>query len=171
MDKMQKRIPIEYVNRRLPATSYRLQAGFILPFAVLLSGVLLAIGLAVFNIIIKQTILASSARESQFAFYAADSGTECALFWDAKQGIFPTSSESSIYSGAASCSGVSITPFDSVVRTGNAATTTFDINTANQCIVVTVAKYGANTKIESEGFNTCSTADPRRVERAVRITY
>ncbi|MDP3958446.1 MAG: hypothetical protein Q8Q36_03230 [bacterium] len=160
-------------GRNLKPNSYSLTParGFILPFAVLLSGILLAIGLAVFNLILKQSILASSGRESQFAFYAADSGAECALFWDAKQGIFPTSSDSALYGGAASCGGVSIMPFDSVVRTGSAATTTFDIDTATHCVIVTVAKFGESTKIESEGFNTCNTADPRRVERAIRIVY
>ena len=33
-------------NYQLPATNYQLPTGFILPFAVLLSGVILSIGLA-----------------------------------------------------------------------------------------------------------------------------
>lgn len=145
--------------------------GFILPFSVILSGVLLSMGLAVFNIVIKEIILSSSARDSQFAFYAADTGGECALYWDAKFGIFATSSQSAPYTGAASCGGVSIMPFTSVVGNATAATTTFVFANENYCARVTVAKYGLNTKVESEGFNTCNTSDPRRVERAVRILY
>lgn len=162
------------LEKKLPTTSYQLPAtnrGFILPFAVLLSGVILSIGLAVFNIIIKGVVLSSSGRESQFAFYAADTASECALYWDAKKGIFATSSQSSVYSGSASCTEVSIMPFTSVVGNATAATTTFNIVSSNYCAKVTVAKYGLNTKIESEGFNTCNTSDPRRVERAIRITY
>lgn len=148
-------------------------AGFILPFAVLISGVILAVGLAVFNLILKEILLSSSGRESQFAFYAADTGGECALFWDAKQGIFPTSSQSLVYTGAASCAGVSITPFLSSIGTTEAATTTFEIDNDQYCIRVTVAKSGGGsvTKIESEGFNTCDVTNPRRVERAIRILY
>ena len=57
-------------------TSHKSQVtkGFVLPFAVLISGILLSIGLAVFNIIMKEVLLSSSGRESQFAFYAADTG-------------------------------------------------------------------------------------------------
>ena len=161
---------------KLQVTSYKLQVnpqrGFLLPFSVLLAGVLLSIGLAVFNIIIKEIILSSSGRDSQFAFYAADTGGECALYWDAKFGIFATSSQSTPYAATASCGGVAITPFTSVVGNPSAATTTFTFSNANYCAIVTVAKYAPNsTKIESEGFNTCNTSDPRRVERAVRITY
>ena len=148
------------------------ERGFLLPFAVLLAGVLLSIGLAVFNIIIKEIILSSSGRDSQFAFYAADTGGECALNWDAKYGIFATSSLSVPYAGTANCGGVAITPFTSVVGNFSSATTTFTFSNANYCAIVTVAKWPPNnTKIESEGFNTCNTSDPRRVERAVRITY
>lgn len=147
--------------------------GFILPFAVLISGVILAVGLAVFNLILKEILLSSSGRESQFAFYAADTGGECALFWDAKQGIFPTSSQSLVYGGSASCAGVSIVPFTSSIGTVDAATTTFNIDNGGYCVTVTVAKSngGNNTKIESEGFNTCDVTNPRRVERAIRILY
>lgn len=156
---------------RLSVVGCRLNRGFILPFAVLLSGVILAIGLSTFNIIIKEVILSSSGRESQFAFYSADTGAECALYWDAKQGIFPTSSQSTLYTGSALCGGVSIIPFSSSAGNSNAATTTFNVTSGDYCAKVTVAKFGLNTKIESEGYNTCSTADPRRVERAIRVTY
>ncbi len=159
----------------LNAKRYTLNAtrnrGFILPFAILLSGVILSIGLAVFNLIIKEVILASSGRESQFAFYAADTGGECALFWDAKQRIFPTSSGSTVYGGPATCGGVSIMPFTSVVGTPSAATTTFNLQSVDYCVKVTVSKYGENTKIESKGYNTCTITDPRRIERAIRILY
>ncbi len=59
-------------------------AGFTLFYAVLISSLLLAVGIAIFNITYKELILSSGARESQSAFYAADSALECALFWDLK---------------------------------------------------------------------------------------
>ncbi len=59
-------------------------AGFTLFYAVLVSSLLLALGLAIFNITYKELILSSGARESATAFYAADAGLECALFWDRK---------------------------------------------------------------------------------------
>ncbi len=65
-------------------------AGFVLPFAVLLSGILLSIGLAIFSITLKELILSSAGRESQFAFFAADAGAECALYWDVQYPGFST---------------------------------------------------------------------------------
>lgn len=53
-------------------------------YAVLTASLLLAIGIAIFNITYKEFILSSGARESANAFYAADTGLECALFWDLK---------------------------------------------------------------------------------------
>jgi len=56
--------------------------GFTLLFAVLVSVMVLAVGTSMINIAVKQTILSGSGRESQFAFYAANTGVECALYWD-----------------------------------------------------------------------------------------
>jgi Tfp pilus assembly protein PilX len=58
--------------------------GFTFFYAALVASLLLAIGLAIFDITFKQLLLSSDARESQSAFYAADNGLECALFWDIK---------------------------------------------------------------------------------------
>lgn len=56
--------------------------GFTLIFAILVSVMVLAVGTSIINISLKQVILSSSGRESQFAFYAANTGMECALYWD-----------------------------------------------------------------------------------------
>lgn len=55
--------------------------GYTLLFAVLVSALTLAIGLSVLNISKKEFILASTARDSSYAFYAADSGLECAWYY------------------------------------------------------------------------------------------
>jgi len=151
------------------------QAGFILSFAVLLSSIILSVGLAVFNILSKELLISSVGRESQFSFYAADTGGECALFWDTKQGIFPTSSQSVIYGGPVSCAGSQFTltgPGVTIIGTPTAATTTFDFTSADYCARILVAKYGdGQTKIESEGYNTCDESNPRRIARFIRILY
>jgi Tfp pilus assembly protein PilX len=76
------------------------KTGFTLFVALIVSSMLLAVGFSLSNIILKQLIFSNSGRESQLAFYAADSGAECALYWDRKdmlgyttyQGSFATSS-------------------------------------------------------------------------------
>jgi len=56
--------------------------GFTLLFSVLVSVLILAVGASIINIALKQVILSGAGRESQFAFYAANTGLECALYWD-----------------------------------------------------------------------------------------
>lgn len=62
--------------------SIKSNKGFTLLFAVLVSVLLIAIGASMINIALKQVILSGAGRESQFAFYAANTGIECALYWD-----------------------------------------------------------------------------------------
>ena len=56
--------------------------GFTILFAVLVSTLVLSVGASVINIALKQLALSGSARDSQFAFYAANTGIECAAYWD-----------------------------------------------------------------------------------------
>ncbi len=56
--------------------------GFTLLFAVLVSILILAVGTSIITLSLKQIILSASNRESQFAFYAANSGIECVYYWD-----------------------------------------------------------------------------------------
>ncbi len=166
-------------------------------FAVLTASVLLSIGVSIFNLTIKELTLSSSGRESQFAFYAADSGAECALYWDLNATeIFATSSAARNPSDSSpdcvDTSGVeqtfSVTPSSS---NANNATTTFSLRIPNpdltevepQCVTVTVAKNlltsgSVQTTINSRGYNVgtvsgtaCTSSDPNRVERAIRVTY
>ena len=58
--------------------------GFTLLFAILVSVLVLAVGASMITIALKQVILSGAGRESQFAFYAANTGVECALYWDLK---------------------------------------------------------------------------------------
>jgi Tfp pilus assembly protein PilX len=164
------------------------EKGFALLFAVLVSSVLLSIGISIFNITLKEIVLSSSGRESQFAFYAADTGAECALYWDFKgTDIFATSSASRTPNPVnPDCVGqaINITPSS---QTSNSAETTFNITIPNtdylgnpfpNCAIVTVTKEDTVssgivfTTIYSRGYNTdCSSTDTNRVERALRATY
>ena len=67
------------------------QAGFTLLLAALVSSIVLALGAAIFAIAQKELILSSVGRNSQFAFYAADSAAECALYHDVRFSFFATS--------------------------------------------------------------------------------
>ena len=58
--------------------------GMTLFIAVTIMGILLLVSFAIINISIKGSQFATSGRDSQFAFYAADAGLECAVYWDSK---------------------------------------------------------------------------------------
>lgn len=66
------------------------ERGFTLLLAALISSIVLALGTSVFGLVQKELVLSSIGRDSQFAFYAADSAAECALYWDIRHGIFST---------------------------------------------------------------------------------
>ena len=56
--------------------------GFAMLFAVLASSLLMALGISMFGISIKEIQIATSERDSQIAYYAADSARECAIYTD-----------------------------------------------------------------------------------------
>lgn len=165
-------IPTPYI----PHTRER---GYVLLLSILVSGIILSIGVGIANITLKGLVLSSTSRESQFAFYAADGGNECALYWDVKfEGMsvspFPTSSASAAPAGAVVCNGQDISSGWSVNADATSATTIFNVTfSADTCATVLVNKTnsGADTRIESRGYNTCDLTEPRRLERAVRIRY
>lgn len=60
------------------------QDGFALLFSVLISSLLLTIGLSIFSIALKELSISTNTQRSLHAFYAADSGRECVMYYDFK---------------------------------------------------------------------------------------
>lgn len=151
---------------------------------MLIAGMLLAVGLAIFEITYHETTFSIVARDSNLALYAADTGEECALYWDYQYSsaanfnsgsIFATSSQSTeLPTNGASCSGQDVIGKWTPLLASAAATTTFRLDLSNQsCVDVTVAKYGVplRTTITSRGYNTCVDAAANRIERALQANY
>lgn len=96
------------------------QRGFTLFFAVLAATLVLSVGAAIISVAVRQVLLSGTGRESQYAFYAANTGIECALYWDlqasstnASSYVFPTSSEATISdSHNGKCVGVDLEQID-----------------------------------------------------------
>lgn len=168
--------------------------GFTIFFAMLIASLSLAVGLAIFDLTIRELDLSATATQSQFAIYAADTGADCALYWDfqyesgAFGSAFGTSTESS-WPGNGSglmCAEQDITEsWDHSDNTSTSATTTFTISieaTGNfapiqdYCAEVDVAKHTdglgiLRTTIISRGYNTCDPDGLVRVERAIQVRY
>ncbi len=153
--------------------------GFTLLIAVVLTSVLLSVGLALLDIAYKQVVLSSTARQSQYAFYAADSAMECVLYWDQQQNAFGYSKPIHEVNGRQiQCFGSNITI--SAGDSGGTRTTTFstpcvDGVTASVTIYKTNGSICSGTAATSclytNGFNTCNGSDPRRIERGLKVFY
>ncbi len=136
--------------------------GFTLLLAVLITSIILGMSVGISVFIIRELLISSIGRESQKAFFAADSGVECALYWDLKQNAFATSSTRVI-----SCAGSSPTVG------GASGISEFDLAFTNgACSRVKVDKtIPSSTTINSAGHNICNLSDPNRVERSLQISY
>lgn len=150
--------------------------GFTLFIAMIVMGVLLLIAAGVAGLAVRQAFISYSARESQFAFYAADTGIECALYWDIGNPSGTSAFATTTAVAPISCNGQSATQTRTALVNGSATSTfSFTLSPDPYCSTVTINKryVGSSlvTKIESLGYNTCSASNPRRVERAVRATY
>lgn len=125
--------------------------------------VALAVGLSVYNILSKEIQLSDLGRESEIAFYAADSGGECALYWDIHSGPLSTTTPSTI-----KCAGQTLTA-------GGSTISTFKVGFTNgACAKVVINKSNPpKTIVDSYGYNVdCDTAtSSQKVERGVELNY
>jgi len=55
--------------------------GVTLLLAVLMSSIALSVGVGIFSLLFSEIQISGSVKDSTTAFYAADSGLECALYW------------------------------------------------------------------------------------------
>lgn len=142
------------------------QQGFALIVAVIFMSVMLSFGLALGSLGYKQQVLSSGAIESQYAFYAADSALECALYADQQQNTFNYSSHSSdTHPALITCD------THPAVELGYSYGTTLlvvseriSLDEGKHCADVTVYKYSApdtnnrTTYIYSQGYSvSCGT--------------
>jgi len=156
------------------------ERGFVVLIAVLLASLFLLLGSSIFTISIRELALSFGAKESQYSFYAADSGIECALYWDF-QNTFATSSYSGASPSGINCMNQDITSGSDWVWKQNAtetsAETVFGFNLfpddsdRSDCVKVVVTKNNGTTRIDARGYNTCNIESQRRFERGLRVTY
>jgi hypothetical protein len=122
--------------------------GFTLLIAIVTTSMLLIVSFVVVNIALKQLIIADANKQSQYAFYAADAGTECAVYWDLGDSVSPFAT--STVDGSITCNDeVSITTGSQTVATipsqsskigGEGGPSIFQLNFSRGCAIVTVIK-------------------------------
>lgn len=142
--------------------------GFVVLFAVTLAAILFSIALGIANIALKEIKFGTSAKDTNDAFFAGDTGVECALFNDKSPTHFPTAGPATAIS-CASATPVFNAGVYSFIVTGLGSS-------ALACANVTVDKSNpAITHVVSKGYNigdaTCSSSNPNRVERQITVSY
>ena len=149
----------------------RPQRGFTLLIAVILASVILALALALIDVAYKQIILASTAKNSQYAFYAADNVLECILYYDQKYDAFGTN-PNNIHS--ISCNGANIN-FSSSGSSPKLTSITLTCGSAGTELGRAEIYKGYTsdppTRIYVTGYSSCNTSDARRIERGIRVLY
>ena len=136
--------------------------GFTLLLSIVVTSMLLLVSFVVVNVALKQLVIANANEESQYAFYNADSGVECATYWDIKA--------SSTSAFTASGNHISCRAQDIVISGGPVYSFTW--NLPKGCAVVQVDKsVSGATRVDSRGYNTCDTSAARRFERGVTLSY
>lgn len=158
-----------------------IRSGFALLFAMMLGTILLALALGVSDIALKELVFSTSAKASNDAFFAADTGEECALYYDQylpgpNRFVYPDPG------GSISCANNAITPTFS----GNASAWTFtfivlnlgDASSPKACAKVSIQKSvsGSSTAVTviSDGYtNADSTCTPSAssLNRELQVNY
>lgn len=148
------------------------EKGFTILLAALIASLVLALGISIFTIAQKQLILSSIGRNSQYAFYAADTAAECALFWDARHVAFdPLAPVTPI-----ACDGNPAITVDHTDVATYPVTYTFSFDPNGYCAQVTVIKNTVHprTRIHADGFSVpCADVQlsSRVLQRSVELTY
>ncbi|HRH26285.1 MAG TPA: pilus assembly PilX N-terminal domain-containing protein [Candidatus Paceibacterota bacterium] len=151
--------------------------GFTLLFGILIGGFMLAIGTSVLGFAARQTGVSGLGRESQSAFYAADSGMECAKYFDIKNNAFLSSS------GSIQCGGYTINFSDpgdtqcpnATLETCEVRNLAVNVSTGQTDpsaeVVIYKSQQSGRTTIKSSGHNTRDLTRLLRVERTVEVAY
>lgn len=146
------------------------EKGFTLLLAVLVASIVLILATSIFQIARKEITLSSLGRDSQFAFYSADSGAECALYWDIRYDYFATSTPSI----APECDNTALGATGHSVTYPYTVSFEFEPNGICSRVYVTKSASSPHTLIHADGFSTpCATigTNPRALQRSVELRY
>jgi len=145
--------------------------GFVLLYTMIVSSIILAVALGIVNVALKESQFSTSAKATNEAFFAADTGAECALFFD------KTDPTKNAFTGTAvmNCAN------NNIVFSSSGSVWTFSVpylgDSLNSCANVTLTKDIGITTIISKGYNKAnfdgSYCNPtsNSVERELKVTY
>lgn len=111
--------------------------GIALLLSVIIISIVLAVSVGVSNIVSTEISLSNTGRQSQLAFYAADAGVDCAIYWDTvhngfslSQSAFATTTSGANNLNPNACAGASMI-----------------IGGANSCVNATYPQFPADANL------------------------
>lgn len=150
------------------------EKGFVMLYTMILSSIILAISIGILNVALKETNFSISARAANEAFFAADTGAECALFYDRTTNNAFSDADINMRCGVEDP--ISINP----VGSGSWSFVVPNLSESERsCAKVTLTRVPSDfsTTIISKGYNNanpdsseCNPAS-NSVERELEVTY
>ena len=146
--------------------------GFVVLYTMILASIILAIAMGILRIALKEANFSVSARAGNEAFFAADTGAECALFYD------KSDSALNVFSGTLDqmkCAGQNIL-VSSIGSSAGSGSWSFEVHNLGEsgkaCADVTLTRDATSntTTIISIGYNNCYTNSGVAV-RELKVTY
>jgi len=156
----------------------KMKRGIALLFVIMLSSILLVIALSISNIATKEAVFSVSARNASDAFYAADTGAECALGNDSSG----NSAFNENHTGVV-CLGTNEISFANPSATEWEFTLSEMGSSSSSCALIRVTKEqddinpdSIHTTIISTGYNRtgsngCGSPSNSIVERELQVDY
>lgn len=155
----------------------RIQKGFALYLTVIAVGIVSFITIALADIAFRQNIIATIGNRSQQAFYASDSGIECALFFDLHHAVFPTRTSDPFSPELIDC-GEGYSEAEVIESSSDHAISSvvLGFEDINCDVRITVEKNRIPgriiTKIISEGESgSCVSGTQNRFQRSIEVNY
>jgi Tfp pilus assembly protein PilE len=156
------------------------QKGYAILFTVIVVTIISLIAFGISNSSYKQLILSAVAKDSQVAFYQADTATECALYADVVQDMFSVMNPppKSFECGVQATTGK---PYELGIDMINQGTD-YNLTPLSQdslpCFEIVVNKTTPSnpgdpifTKLKGRGYNNCDKTNPRTVQREIEVNY
>ncbi len=146
--------------------------GYAILFTIIIISTILTMGAGISNTLLKQTLLSSTARESQIAFYQSDTAIECAIYAAEVKGlaIMATPWECGLDD--------SNTPMSLNLASYGVDLYTLSVNTSlpGACFNIDINKSSSvvspyTAEIKARGYNVCSPSNPKQVERGILVNY
>ena len=145
--------------------------GYAILFAVVMVSIISMLAIGLSNSSYKQLVLSLLAKDSQTAFFQADTASECALYADNIMHM------TAIYGSWFCGKGLDSNDIPFTISAGSGPDD-YELNPTNAgsgpCFKISVTKTGTSpieTTIKSKGYNSCDLGNRRTVEREIEVKY